>query len=116
MPDSGQDLVNQLHEQRKALIDAVNDMKSSGRYLATAERNYKIALRKEILRLRVEDEVAWTACESLAKGDENVAQLRFKRDVHKSDYETALEKINAIKMEMRILEGEIKQDWGSGGG
>ena len=108
--DSGQDLVIALREQRKALIDAVNDMKSSGRYLATAERDYKIALRKEILRLHVADGVAWTACESLAKGEENVAKLRFKRDVHKSDYETALERINAIKMEIRILEGEIEQD------
>ena len=109
MKASGQDIVNVLREQRKALMDAVNDMKSSGRFLATGERDYKIALRKEVLRLHVEDNVAWTACESLAKGHEKVAELRFKRDVHKSDYESAQERINCIKIEIRILEGEINQ-------
>lgn len=107
MLDSGQDLVNALRKSRNDLIDAVNDMKSSGRFLATAERDYKIALRKEILRLHIDDGVAWTACENLARGDENVAQLRFKRDVHKSDYEVSLERINAIKLEIRLLEKEI---------
>jgi hypothetical protein len=107
---SGQDLYNASKEQRKELINAVNDMKSSGRYLATAERDFKIALRKEILRLHIEDNVAWTACENLAKGDENVAILRFKRDVHRSDYEVALERINAIKLEIRLLENEIAEE------
>jgi len=113
MYDSGQDIMQALKEARKQLMEAVNDMKASGRYLATAERDYKIALRKEIFRLHEEDGVAWTACYDLARGDDNVARLRFKRDVHKSDYETALERINAIKVEIRLLEKEAAAEWAS---
>lgn len=110
--NSGQDLVNAMREQRTLLIDCVNAMKVLGRKLAEAEYKYRIAYRQEIFRLHEEDGTAWTACGELARGDENVANLRFKRDVYKSDYDTALEKILAVKIEIRLLEGEMKQEWG----
>jgi len=110
MYDSGQDLVLLLRKQREMLVDSVNAMKVIGRLLAQATKDYKIALRKEILRLRVEDKVAWTACYELALGDEVVADLRFKRDIKQSDYDVCIEKINSVKLEIRILEGEIQQD------
>jgi hypothetical protein len=58
----------------------------------------------------VEDGVAWTACTDIAHGDEDVAKKRFKRDVHRSDYAVAEEKINAIKLEIRLLEKEIEEE------
>jgi hypothetical protein len=109
-PDSGQDLVLLLREQRQLLIDTVSAMKVTGRMLAEATMKYKIALRKEILRLHVEDKVAWTACYELALGESEVAKLRFNRDIKQSDYDVCIEKINQIKMEMRILDKEIEQD------
>lgn len=109
---SGQDLVSLLREQRALLIDTVQAMKVIGRQLAQATKDYKIALRKEILRLRVEDGVAWTACYDLALGEEEIAELRFKRDIRQSDYDVCIEKINSVKLEIRLLEGEIKQEWG----
>ena len=81
--------------------------------ISASDKDYKIALRKEILRLRVEDGVAWTACYDLALGDEEVAELRFKRDIRQSDYDVCIEKINSLKLEIRLLEGEIKQEWGA---
>ena len=107
---SGQDLVLTLREQRALLIDTVQAMKVIGRQLAQATKEYKIALRKEILRLRVEDGVAWTACYDLALGEESVAELRFKRDIRQSDYDVCIEKINQTKLEIRLLESEIKQE------
>ena len=112
MPDSGQDLVLVLREQRALLIDSVNAMKVIGRLLAQATKDYKIALRKEILHLHVADKVAWTACYELALGEDIVADLRFKRDIKQSDYDVCIEKINAVKLEIRLLEKEIEQDWG----
>lgn len=109
MYDSGQDLVLSLRKQRELLVDTVSAMKVTGRMLAEATKKYKIALRKEILKLHV-DGVAWTACYELALGEENVAELRFIRDVKQSDYDVCIEKIQSIKMEMRILDKEIEQD------
>ena len=107
---SGQDLMEQMREQRRLLIDTVSAMKITGRQLAGATRDYKIALRKEILRLHVSDGVAWTACYELALGEEKVAELRFTRDIRQSDYDVCIEKINACKLEIRILEDEIEHE------
>jgi len=113
--DSGQDLINAMREQRKLLIECVHVMKSTGRKLAEAENKYRKALRKEILRLRIEDEVAWTACDTLARGEDEVAKLRLERDIRQSDYDVIIEKIHSVKLEIRLLEGEIKQEWGASG-
>lgn len=110
MADSGQDLILALREQRKLLIDCVSAMKQTGRLLAQAEYDYRIAYRKEVFRLHEEDKTAWTSTTDLAKGDEGVAKKRFKRDCYKSDYECILEKILAIKTEIRLLENEIKEE------
>jgi len=110
MPDSGQDLILVLREQRQLLVDTVQAMKVIGRQLAEATKQYKIALRKEILRLKLEDGVAWTATYDLALGEDTVADLRFRRDIKQSDYDVCIEKINACKLEIQLLEGEIKEE------
>ena len=97
-----QDLVNALNETRKQLNECLLYYKKSGRLLAEAERQYRIAFRQEVFRLHTLEGVAWTACSDLAKGDETVARLRFERDV-KSDYECCYEKILQLKIELRIL-------------
>jgi len=79
--------------------------------LTQSLRQQRILLRQEILRLHVEDSVAWTSCYTLAQGEETVSKLRLDRDIKKSDYDVCREKINACKLEIRLLEEEIKRDW-----
>ncbi|MCM8710524.1 hypothetical protein M2651_05725 [Clostridium sp. SYSU_GA19001] len=105
-----QDLTNEINTARKQLNECLVFYKNTGRQLAEAEMKYRIALRKEFLRLHLEDGVAWTACSELARGQEEVAQLRFRRDVKKSDYECCYEKILQLKTELRILENEIEAE------
>lgn len=102
-----QDLIIELKQSRKQLNDCLTFYKQNGRQLADAEKKYRIAMRKEFLRLHIEDKVAWTACGELARGEEGVAELRFTRDIRKSDYECCYEKILQLKTEIRILENEI---------
>lgn len=108
--DTMQGLVNALNETRKQLNECLLYYKKSGRLLAEAERQYRIAFRQEVFRLHTLEGVAWTACSDLAKGDETVARLRFERDVRKSDYECCYEKILQLKIELRILENEINAE------
>jgi hypothetical protein len=66
--------------QASVLQKAVeDDMRKAGRELAEAERLYRLALTVEIKRLH-DSGVAWTACETMAKGDDHVARLRKARD------------------------------------
>jgi hypothetical protein len=105
-----QDLVNEMSTLRKQLNECLVFYKNTGRLLAESERDYRVALRKEFLRLHIQDGVAWTACGELARGEDNVAELRLKRDIRKSDYEVTYEKILQLKTEIRILENEINSE------
>lgn len=105
-----QDLINELSAARKQLNECLVFYKNNGRQLADAEMKYRIALRKEFLRLKLEDGVAWTACGELARGQEEVAKLRYTRDIRKSDYDCCYEKILQLKTELRILENEIEAE------
>jgi hypothetical protein len=102
-----QDLIIEMSKARKELNECLLFYKNNGRKLAESEMKYRIALRKEFLRLHIEDKVAWTACGELARGEESVAKLRLERDIRKSDYDVTYEKILQLKTEIRILENEI---------
>jgi predicted RNA-binding protein len=107
--DSGQDLVSALKTQRILLSDTVQAMKVVGRQLAESERVYRIALCKKILEER-DKGTPVTIISDVCRGDEKIAELKFRRDVKQSDYTVCLEKIQQVKIEIRILEGEIKSD------
>ncbi|HEY5585683.1 MAG TPA: hypothetical protein VIK78_14505 [Ruminiclostridium sp.] len=102
-----QDLQIEMSQTRKTLNECLLFYKNNGIKKAESEMKYNIARRIEFLRLHVEDKVAWTACNDLAKGEPNVAKLRFERDLRKSDYECCLEKILQLKVELRIIENEM---------
>jgi hypothetical protein len=107
---SGQDLVNSLTQARKELFDSVANWAAYGHKLALAERDYRIAYRSEVFLLHTEDKVAWTAAVDIAKGEEStVANLRYARDVAKVQYDAEQEKINALKIEIRVLEHESQE-------
>lgn len=66
---------------------------------------------KEILRLRAEG-MSVTLIPTLAKGEENVANLRLNRDVALVRYKGAIERINAeIKKEMAVVSDELAREW-----
>lgn len=107
---TGLDLVEALRETRKDMIRTVEDMRSTGRRLAEHERSYKVAQHKEAFRLHEEQKVGWSAVLELTHGAAAVADLRFKRDVYRSEYECLTEKLNVLKIEIRVLENEIRAE------
>ena len=109
-----QDLILELRQARNQLAECITAYKHVGRQLAESERKYRISLRKEILRLKVDGPeekdagpVAWTVCGDIARGHDEVAKLRFERDIRKADYDVCYEKILQLKTEIRLIEGEM---------
>lgn len=49
----------------------------------------------------------------IAKGEEDIAKLRMERDIAESLYDSAVEAINAQKLKIRILEGQLSREWGN---
>jgi hypothetical protein len=104
--------VNQIQELTKRLNTSVVKLRDYGRELAEAERDYKITLRQEALKLRTEKDMAVTLINQIVYGIPEVADKRFKRDVAQTMYNVALENINSIKLQMRILENQLQREYG----
>lgn len=101
----------QMAKLQRKLEEAVNKLPIAGRELAEKERDYKIVLRQEALKLKDEG-MTVTLTDKVIYGIPVVAEARFQRDVAESLYKTALEYINVKKLEVRVLQEQTSQDWG----
>ena len=106
------DLVNDLETLIVRLNNSVKKLKEYGNELAEAERDYKITLRQEALKLRQEKNMPVTLISQIIYGVPKVADKRFKRDVAETMRDTAMENINSIKLQIRILESQIQREYG----
>lgn len=105
------DLFNDLQDLIRKLNQAINLLGKYGNEYAETEKNYKITLRQEALKLRT-DGMAITLINQIVYGIPEVADKRFKRDVAEAMYKTALENINSLKLQIRVMENQISREWG----
>lgn len=109
------DLLNELNELSINLTKSGEQMKRYGKELAEAERDYKITLRQEALKLRADEQMPVTLIDKVVYGIPDVAEKRFKRDVAESMYKAAQESINTLKLKIRIIDAQIQREWHSNG-
>lgn len=108
---TGYDLYSDLQQKTRELDVAVKSLRRTGTEYAQAEMNYKMELSKEALKLR-EAGTAVTMIPLVIYGLENIARLRFDRDVKETVYNANQESINAIKLQIRIIENQISREIG----
>lgn len=104
------DLILELQAKTKQLEIAVKDLRINGTELAKAERDYKVLLRQECLKLRDEG-MAIGMIDKVCYGIPTVAEARFKRDVAQTTYDANQDFINSIKLQLRLLESQIQRDY-----
>lgn len=104
------DLLNDLQAKIKQLELSVKELRTSGTNYAKAERDYKILLRTECLKLRDEG-MAIGMIDKTCYGLPSVAEARFKRDVCRTVYEANVEAINSLKLQMRLIEAQLNREW-----
>ena len=105
-------LFNDIQDLILKLNTSIEVLKKYGNEYAQAERDYKIALRQEALKLR-DEKMAVTLINQIVYGVPQVAEKRFKRDVSEAMYKTALENINVLKLQIKILENQLEREWGN---
>lgn len=108
----GSDLIEELRQKTTQLDLSVRQLMKSGIAYAEAERDYKVKLRTECLRLRDEG-MAIGMIDKTCYGVQAVADARFKRDVAEATYKANMEAINSLKLQMRLLENQIGREWNS---
>lgn len=104
------DLYQELQSKTKQLDVAIKQLRKSGTDYAEAERAYKILLRTECLKLRDEG-MAVGMIDKTCYGIPKVAEARFQRDVAEVVYKANLEAINSLKLQMRLIDEQIKREW-----
>lgn len=105
------ELYDELMSKIKQLEYSVKQLRVLGTALAESERDYKVLLRQEVLRLRDEGQ-AVGIIEKICYGIPSVAEARFKRDVAEAVYNACQESINSLKLQMRIIENQLDREWG----
>ena len=104
------DLWSEIQSKTRQLDYSVKELRKSGTAYAEAERAYKIKLRETALRLRSQD-MAVGMISMTVYGVPEVAELRFKRDCCEAVYKANIEAINAIKLEIRIINEQLSREW-----
>ena len=108
-----QDLLNEISAQSRKLDIALSEAGKRGRSWAEAERKYRVALKQKILVER-DKGTPVTIISDICRGSEEIASLRFDRDVAEIIYKAALEAINVYKLQLRLLENQADREWNSG--
>ena len=107
------DLYNELTTKIKELNISIKKLRETGTEFAEAERDYKITLRQEALKLRAEKGMPVTLIQQVVYGVPEVAEKRFNRDVKEAIYQANQEAINSIKLQIRVIENQLSREWGN---
>ena len=102
-PNGVMDLLNL---KQKELSDMTSKLFKFGEEKAIAEKIYRQELRKELLLLR-SHKMPTTIINNLAKGKEEIAELRLKRDIAESKYYTCLSAIENKRLEIEVLRSKL---------
>lgn len=105
------DLYLEIQNKINELNVSLKKLRETGTAYAEAERDYKLLLRKEILKLRDEGQ-AIGVITLICYGIPSVAEARFKRDVCEAVFKANQEAIQTIKLQIRIMENQLQREWG----
>ena len=106
------DLIQEIGTKSSLLDAAVKQLGLRGKAYAQAERDYKVALAKKIMQER-EKGTPVTIISDICKGDSEIARLRFERDCAEVVYKSAMEAIQSLKLQIRILDAQVDREWGA---
>lgn len=111
----GLNLYQELQNKTDLLDVAVRELRGRGTAFAQAERDYKVALAEAILGERSKGTPV-TIIGDVCRGKPDIAKLRFERDCAEVLYKSAMEAINSLKLQLRLIENQIQREWGQAGG
>ena len=105
------ELHNELKQKTRELDISIKLLRKNGSAYAEAEKEYKVLLRYECLKLRDEG-MPIGLIDKICKGIPSVAEARLKRDIALTTYKANQEAINSIKLQLRLIESQIQREWG----
>ena len=105
-------MFDEIMRQNRLMEQAVKMLRTTGAEYAESERDYKILLRQEALKLR-DSGMAIGLIDKVIYGVPSVAEARFKRDCAEAIYKANQESINTTKITIRVLMNQYDKEWGN---
>lgn len=102
---------NDIEKAIEDLKTTLSEYKKYQKDYAIKEKKYRVALSKRLLELRAEGQ-AVTHLADIARGMEDIAELRFQRDIAEGLVRSAEEGINFYKLKIREMESQYNKEWG----
>lgn len=96
-----QELETEMLKAARTLTQQIDRYRAEGENYAVAKHDYSVALSKKLLTLRDEGQSVSLA-ESLAKGDERVAEYREQKDVAYARWRAAGAHIGVLQSQVDI--------------
>ena len=104
------DLYNELQSKITYLEGRIKSLAENGKQYALAYTNYRVALAKKLTLLKAEG-YAITLAGDIARGDPEIAKLKYKEIATEAVYKANLEDINATKLHIKIIENQIEREY-----
>ena len=108
------DLTNELNNLIKKLDISVKSLRNTGSDYAKAYTDYRVALAKELVRLK-DDGIAVTIAYDVARGKPEIAKLKFNEIATEAIYKANQEAINSTKLQIKIIQEQINKEFGASG-
>lgn len=103
-------LINELNNIINKLDISVKSLRKTGSDYAKAYTEYRVALAKELMILK-EEGYAITLAGDIARGKPEIAKLKFKEISSEAIYKANQESINALKLQIKIIQEQINKEW-----
>ena len=103
-------LIDEIQSVNDLLSQSIKSLKRTSTAYAQAERDYKILLRQECLKLKDEG-MAIGMIQLTCYGIPSIAEARFKRDIAEATYKANQEAIQAYKLQLRLMDSQAQRDW-----
>ena len=104
------DLYEELQIKTKELDISIKSLRHTGADYAESYKRYRVELAKELLRLRNEG-IPATLAYDIARGKEDIADLKKQEIEKEAIYKANQEAINSIKLQIRIIESQLNREW-----
>lgn len=109
------DLIEEINRLNGELTKSIKMLRKSGNAYAEAEREYQVAKAQTVLKMK-DAGASVTEINLSIKGQPEVSQKLFARDVAKVMYESNQEHINTVKLQLRLIDNQMAREWGNANG
>lgn len=106
----GTDILQRINSLSRELTELINDITIKGEALAQAEKNYRIKKREAELYYRDKGYPA-SMLGDLAKGQSDIADLAYMRDLAQYAYDANREAVMAKKLVINTLRDIYNNEW-----